>query len=251
MAENQAGAVRETAREEGTAVAQHAGQAAGEVASTAREQAGHVAQEAKTQAKNVAHDVRQRIAGEADNQAQRVSQQINRIADELTSMADGSGPDSMSAGALRQVADTGRQAARFLDERGARGLLDGAQDFARRKPGTFLIGAAVAGFLVARVAKSASAASNEPQRGVQAGGEHVSGQLPQHAAPEPRYPQQRQESPQWATQQPPVAPGMPATPTTPVTPATPQFGAPEPEHGSLAPQVPGTVRPGGTPYVQR
>jgi hypothetical protein len=219
--ENRVGAVRETAGQEGTAVAQHARQAAGEVGATARAQAGQVAHEATGQARHVAHDMRERVTAEAEEQARRVSRQIDRIADELGTMADGSGPDSLTAGTLRQVADTGRQAARYLDERGARGLLESAQDFARRKPGTFLIGAAVAGFLVARAAKSmGSAEQPQPQRGY--------------------------------TDQTPTTPV--STPVT--TPTPPQ---PTPDYGTLSSQVPANpapsprtpYQPEGSPYVQR
>jgi hypothetical protein len=210
--ENQVGAVRETAGQEGAAVAQHARQAAGDVRSTAREQVGQVAHEATGQAKHVAHDMRERVATEAEEQARRVSRQIDRIADELGTMADGSGPDSLTAGALRQVSDAGRQAARYLDERGARGLLDSAQDFARRKPGTFLIGAAVAGFLVARAAKSMSAGDQEPTTPVTTSG---------------------------------------TTPTAVPTPSTtPSSPSPVPsEYGTPSPRTP--YQPEGSPYVQR
>ncbi|PSL56096.1 hypothetical protein B0I31_104387 [Saccharothrix carnea] len=228
MDENQVGAVRETAGQEGTAVAQHAMQAAGEVRSTAREQVGQVAHEATGQAKHVVHDMRERVASEAEEQARKVSRQIDRIADELGTMADGSGPDSLTAGALRQVSDAGRQAARYLDERGARGLLDSAQDFARRKPGTFLIGAAVAGFLVARAAKSMSGSDQ-----------------PRQAQPQRGYTDQ--------------------TPTTPVTtPSAVPTPSPtpmaQPAYGTVAPQAPSqhpTPSPRtpyqseGAPYVQR
>ncbi|MCE6995247.1 hypothetical protein LZG04_10550 [Saccharothrix sp. S26] len=234
MDENQVGAVRETAGQEGTAVAQHARQAAGEVGSTARDQVGQVAHEATGQAKHVVRDMRERVATEAEEQARRVSRQIDRIADELGTMADGSGPDSLTAGALRQVSDAGRQAARYLDERGARGLLDSAQDFARRKPGTFLIGAAVAGFLVARAAKSMSGSDQS---------------------------QSRQPQPQRGyTDQTPTTPVT--TPTAvPSATATPSSPSPMPsEYGTLAPQIPSDhptpsprapYQPEGSPYVQR
>ncbi len=155
-----------TASQEGNAVAHHAKDAVADVASTAKEQTQQVAHEAKHQAKQVVEDVRQRVGREADDQARRVSEGITKLADELSSMAEHSSEGSPAAGALRQVADTGRQAARFLDERGAGGLLETAQDFARRKPGTFLIGAAVAGLLVGRVVKSASGSSDSRQNGV-------------------------------------------------------------------------------------
>ncbi|WP_447009247.1 hypothetical protein [Saccharothrix hoggarensis] len=237
MDENQTGAVRETAQQEGTAVAQHARQAAGEVGATAREQVGQVAQEAKGQAKHVVHDMRQRVAGEAEEQARKVSRQIERIADELGSMADGSGPDSLTAGALRQVSDAGRQAARYLDERGASGLVESAQDFARRKPGTFLIGAAVAGFLVARAAKSMSGGADQQRRETQHG---YTGHVPATPVTTPT--------------------AVPPTTATPAATPTPEYGMPaSPQYGTPSPQVPATpapsprapYQPEGSPYVQR
>ncbi|NKE60404.1 hypothetical protein FXN61_27885 [Lentzea sp. PSKA42] len=156
MTEDQTGGVRTAAGNEGVEVAQHAKDAAGQVSTTVREQAQHVTRETADQARHVVRDVRERVAAEAEQQALRVSKQLGRIADELSEMAGNAPPSSMSAGAIRSAADTSRQAARFLDERGAQGLLDSARDYARRKPGTFLLGAAVAGFLVGRVAKSAT-----------------------------------------------------------------------------------------------
>ncbi|WP_053716769.1 hypothetical protein [Saccharothrix sp. NRRL B-16348] len=232
MDENQVGAVRETAGQEGSAVAQHARQAAGEVRSTAREQVGQVAHEATGQAKHVAHDLRERVATEAEEQARRVSRQIDRIADELGTMADGSGPDSLTAGTLRQVSDAGRQAARYLDERGARGLLDSAQDFARRKPGTFLIGAAVAGFLVARAAKSMNAGERQAQ---------------------PQYPQRgyTDQTPTTPVTTPTAVPSPTSTPTS--TPVPPGYGTSAPhvpaDHPTPSPRTP--YQPEGSPYVQR
>lgn len=164
MTENQMGGVRTAARDEGADVAQHAKEAAGQVGSTVRDQASHVTQETAAQARHVVRDVRERVAAEAEEQAQRVSKQLGRIADELGEMAGGAPGDSMSAGAIRSAADTSRQAARFLDERGAQGLLDSAKDYARRKPGTFLLGAVVAGFLVGRVAKSATGGGDDGPR---------------------------------------------------------------------------------------
>ncbi|MEU0877342.1 hypothetical protein ABZ345_01985 [Lentzea sp. NPDC005914] len=170
MTENQMGGVRPAAVDEGAGVAQHAGEAAGQVRDTVADQAAYVRRETADQARNVVRDVRERVAAEAEDQALRVSKQLGRIADELGEMAGSAPRDSMSAGAIRSAADTSRQAARFLDERGAQGLLDSARDYARRKPGTFLLGAAVAGFLVGRVAKSATGGSGGGQGRPRQGG---------------------------------------------------------------------------------
>ncbi|MEU3642469.1 hypothetical protein AB0E59_03735 [Lentzea sp. NPDC034063] len=224
MAEDQMGGVRETVQQEGTAVVHHARDAAGEVRATAQDQFGQVAHEAKAQANHVLHDARTRVAEEAEQQARKASTQLGRIADELSSMAESATPDSMSAGAVRQVADTSRQAATYLDERGARGLLDSAQDFARRKPGMFLLGAAVAGFLVGRVAKSATGRQGNGQASAQ--------------------------------RTPPPAPAVPEFAATPAPRADEPEPAPFDEHGTIGTEPPlrepypsGPVPTGGARYV--
>ncbi|MFD5830305.1 hypothetical protein [Lentzea sp. NPDC060358] len=170
MTENQTGGVRAAAGNEVSEVARHAEEAAGRVGGTVSDQAARVTHETADQARRIVGDVRERVAAEAEQQATRVSKQLGRIADELGGMAGNAPPDSLSAGAIQGVADTSRQAARFLDERGAQGLLDSARDYARRKPGTFLLGAAVAGFLVGRVAKSVTGGNQGEQRPQGGGG---------------------------------------------------------------------------------
>lgn len=213
MTENQMGGVRTAARDEGVEVAQHAREAAGQVGSTVAEQAAQVRRETADQARHVVRDVRERVAAEAESQAQRVSKQLGRIADELGEMARSAPSDSMSAGAIRSAADTSRQAARFLDERGAQGLLDSARDYARRKPGTFLLGAAVAGFLVGRVAKSATGGGQaQPQQGgvVPVAAERPD-VAPEYGAPVPSQ-QSQAPTPPYGTplpQSPASTPGVP------------------------------------------
>ncbi|MEO6086333.1 MAG: hypothetical protein ABIQ18_24790 [Umezawaea sp.] len=220
------GEVAASASQESGAVAQHAKSAAADVSTTAREQAREVAHETAGQARRVVDDVRQRASQEADDQAKRVVQGINRLADELTSMAEHSSEGSPAAGALRQVADTGRQAARYLDERG---VLDATQDFARRKPGTFLVGAAVAGFLVGRVVKSATGSSGSTT--AEPATRPAVGQVPQSGG-DPYLPVRE-------TAVPPVAPAPQTTQTPQVYP---------PMDDPLVPEY--SSRPGGAPHVQ-
>jgi hydroxypyruvate isomerase len=179
--------------------------AAGQVGSTVGEQAAHVTRETADQARHVVRDVRERVAAEAEEQAVRVSKQLGRIADELGEMAGAAPSSSMTAGAIRSAADTSRQAARFLDERGAQGLLESARDYARRKPGTFLLGAAVAGFLVGRVAKSATGGQSQGygQQRPQGGVVPVASERPAVA---PEYSQQ--PTPAYGTPLPPAS-GVP------------------------------------------
>jgi ElaB/YqjD/DUF883 family membrane-anchored ribosome-binding protein len=226
--------------QEGGDVVHHAKDAAADVASTAKEQTRQVAQEAKHQTRQVVNDVRERVGREADDQARRVSQGIGKLADELSSMAEHSSEGSPAGAALRQVADTGRQAARFLDERGAGGLLETAQDFARRKPGTFLIGAAVAGFLVGRVVKSANGSADSRQDRAGTGGPDTAGTTRVEAG--------RTAQPVVAPAPPPYEPPAPPVVTGPAGAVAPPTVRPYVD--PLVPRTPEHTQSGGTAHVQ-
>lgn len=134
--------------------------AAGEVASTAGEQARSLAHEARSEARHVTEDVQERLREEADEQARRTSENLRRWSEELSSMAENGDPGSPVSGVVRQVAQSGRGAADFLDRRGVEGLVEETKRFARRRPVAFLAGAAVAGFAVGRIIKAASDVSS-------------------------------------------------------------------------------------------
>lgn len=221
MTENQMGGVRTAARDEGFEVAQHAKDAAGQVGSTVRDEAAHVTHETAAQARHVVRDVRERVVAEAEEQATRVSKQLGRIADELGDMAGNAPSGSMSAGAIRSAADTSRQAARFLDERGAQGLLDSARDYARRKPGTFLLGAAVAGFLVGRVAKSATGGEQGQRQQSQRQQGGIVPVASERADVTPAYSAPDYSAPDYGAPLPTsTAPAVPPTSTAPAVPPT-------------------------------
>jgi hypothetical protein len=142
------GGVRQAAS---TAV-EAAGGAVGDTVGTAREQAGQVAGEAKAQARNLAREVRDRVGAEARSQNDRLADGVRRFADELDEMAATRG-DSPASNVVTQVSQGGRRIADYLAEHGPDGLLEDVQDFARRRPGTFLLAAAAAGFVVGRLGK--------------------------------------------------------------------------------------------------
>ncbi|MFI5914446.1 hypothetical protein [Dactylosporangium sp. NPDC051541] len=152
------------AREKASAALGTAGSAVRDTAGTAKDQAANVAGEAKAQARNLAHDVRDRVGTEARNQNDRLADGVRRFADELDEMVSERG-DSPASKVVTQVSQGGRRIADYLAENGPEGVLAGVQDFARRKPGTFLLAAAAAGFVVGRLGKGVfSARDDEPDR---------------------------------------------------------------------------------------
>jgi hypothetical protein len=165
---------RETVQHEASQTAEHARTATRDVAETAGEQARQVTREAGEQARRVVEDARDRLSGEFDSQTGRAASGLRQWADELERMADAGTDGSSVRTAVRQLSDGGRQAADYLDEHGVGGVVERVGEFARRRPGTFLIGAAVGGFLAGRLAKAtASAGSSGPAGGQETTGAHV------------------------------------------------------------------------------
>jgi hypothetical protein len=138
-------------------------QSAQEVAATAKHQGREVASEIRTQARSVASDLRSTVTGQARTQNDRLAEGLRRIADELGGMGTNTG--SPAGQVVSRLSDGGRRAADYLQDRGPDGLLDDVQEFARRKPGTFLLAAAAAGFLLGRAGRTAvSAAQSDDYR---------------------------------------------------------------------------------------
>lgn len=136
------------------------GDKAGDIGGTAKEQATHVVDEATTQAKNLLDDLRGQLEDQARVQTQSLAGHVRRLSQELHEMGGNGASDSTMAGLARQLADGGSRAASRLEQRGPDGLLDDVRDFARRRPGTFLAGAAVAGFFLGRAGKGVGAADS-------------------------------------------------------------------------------------------
>ncbi|MFE5488935.1 hypothetical protein ACFQ7Z_03035 [Streptomyces virginiae] len=138
------------------------GDKAAEVGGTAREQAAHVVGEATTQARDLVGELRTQLTGQAETQTQRLAQNVRRLSEELRELGENGKPESTMVGVARQIADGGREMADHVEKRGPEGLVTDLQNFARRRPGVFLAGAALAGFVVARAGKGVSAAASAP-----------------------------------------------------------------------------------------
>ncbi|MEU4358277.1 hypothetical protein [Streptomyces virginiae] len=140
------------------------GDKAAEVGGTAREQASRVVGEATTQARDLVGELRTQLTGQAETQTQRLAQNVRRLSEELRELGENGQPESTMAGVARKIADGGRQMADHVEKRGPDGLVADLQNFARRRPGVFLAGAALAGFVVARAGKGVSAAASTQNR---------------------------------------------------------------------------------------
>ncbi|SCE97252.1 hypothetical protein GA0070607_3851 [Micromonospora coriariae] len=155
------GGVREQARQVGSEAA-HAG---GAVAQTAREQGTEVGREAARQARNLYGEARNQLASQTGEQQRRAAGGLRSLADEMRSMAEQGGQAGPVSELARQAADRVHGVAGWLEEREPGDLITEVRDYARRNPGTFLVGAAVLGVLAGRLTRSVSAAGDDSGNG--------------------------------------------------------------------------------------
>lgn len=159
--ESAGGGTAQRAKQEAAGTAERAREAATQTAGTIAEQGRAVTGAAAAQARRMTDEVRHRVSGEAQSQAHRAAQALRQWSDDLASMAESGKPDSPVHGMVARAADGGRRAAGYLDEQGFGGAIEELQRFARRRPGVFLAGAALAGFAVGRIAKAAVGPSGQ------------------------------------------------------------------------------------------
>jgi hypothetical protein len=152
-----AGAVRDQAGslgQSGAAAGQHA-------AGVAREQAAEVAAEAGRQGRDLLRDTQGQLAQQAAAAQQRLAAGLRALGDELTSMAGRSDQRGLAGSVARQAASRAHSAGQWLDDREPAQVLDDAQAFARRRPGTFLAAALGAGLAAGRLTRGLAAAHSD------------------------------------------------------------------------------------------
>lgn len=143
----------QVAANEAKGVAQDAKESGAQVAGAAKEQTRQVAGEAKQQAEELFHQVRGELTDQSSTQQHRAAGGLHSLADELSTMADGSQQSGVASDFTRQAASRAHSVADWLDSREPGDVVDELRRFARRKPGTFVAAAAVLGFIGGRLTR--------------------------------------------------------------------------------------------------
>jgi hypothetical protein len=143
----------DVAKDQARNVGQTAAQAGTQVASTAADQAKQVTTETKRQAQDLINQGRSQLQEQARTGQQRAGQGLGEIAQQLRSMVEGGGetPSGPAADLVRQAGDKVEQVAGWLQDREPGDLVAEVRAYARRRPGMFLLGAAVAGVVAGRL----------------------------------------------------------------------------------------------------
>jgi hypothetical protein len=152
--------------DEASSIATTAAESGRQVGSEAASQASEVMRQTKEQVHTLIDDTKEEIHTQAQQRGEQAARALHSFSDQLTSLAEGR-PDE--AGRLpeylREAEYRVRDVAGRLQTRGPDGIVSDLSDFARRRPGTFLLGAACAGFLVGRVVRAGRAQGDAPQVG--------------------------------------------------------------------------------------
>lgn len=159
VAKEQAGQLGETAKESGR-----------QVAASATDQAKNVADETRRQAKDLTREVGSQVNEQAAAQKDKAAGGLRSLGDELRSMARNGGQSGPATDLASQAADKLGQLADWLDNREPGHVVEEVRNVARRKPGTFLVGAAVAGVVAGRLSRGAvQAARSDSDSGTGSG----------------------------------------------------------------------------------
>jgi len=212
-------------------------------ASTAADETKHVAGVAQGEAAKVASEAKQQVSSLASEATTQVTQQLSdqttqqrdklvgtlgTLGDDLDQMAERS-DGGLAADVAREVAGHARSLTSYLDGREPGELLEDVRDFARRRPGVFLLGALAAGVVAGRVARGVKDAPSGGSTGSSDGAVVSSTPAPTFGAPPSDNP--------------------PLPDPAPVTPATTALPEPEPSFIDPADPLgpPTTPPPAGPP----
>ena len=150
----------DTAKHEAADLKDTAVEQAKDVAATVKDEASVVLGEAKSQAKDLYVQTQQELKEQANTQQQRIAAGLKSVGAELRAMAAnsaGAANSGVATDIVQQLSGRLSGAATWLGDRDAGAVLTEVKRYARRKPGTFIIGAAIAGIVFGRLTRALAA----------------------------------------------------------------------------------------------
>jgi hypothetical protein len=133
------------------------GDVAGAAAEQARDYAGQAVEQARGMAGQLVQDVREVAESLIDEQKERAAGHVTGVAEALRKTAEGLGEHNEVVGRYaEQAADQVERFAEGIRDRNLGDLIADVDDFARRQPTMFLVGAVALGFVVGRFMAASS-----------------------------------------------------------------------------------------------
>ena len=146
--------------QQGRETAERAASEASQATDTAKDQARQVKDEVASQARGLVDQAKSELRDQGRSQADQVAHAIRRVSDQADALAAGRVDEAGNvADYVRRAGDQAGRVADHLEQRGVDGVVNDVQDFARRRPGAFLLGCATAGFVTGRLLRGGAAGS--------------------------------------------------------------------------------------------
>lgn len=166
---------KETAKQEAANVKDKTTEAVSQVSDTAKDQVQQVTADVREQTRQLATETKTQLSDQAMTQRDRAVDLLRSFGGELQKMSSQTGDSSefeklssqsegdsgMARQLVTEASDWTNRAADFLEQRDPSQLMDELRGVARRRPGAFLAGAAVAGVVVGRLTRGAMAARSD------------------------------------------------------------------------------------------
>lgn len=141
--------------------AQSAKDGGADLAQTAGEKVKDVGAEADRQARDLLGEAREQVRQQAGSQHRSLVESMRSLSDELDAMTTRNEQPGIATEVVSQARDRVHDVADWLDKRGPGDLLDEVRSLARRRPGAFLVGAALAGVVAGRLTRGAVAVHSD------------------------------------------------------------------------------------------
>lgn len=155
-AQDQSAEVLGTAKDQAANVKASAVGAGSDVAGTAKEQAGNVVGETLAQAKDLTAQVKDQASQQLDMQSSKALESVRGVSSQLTA-GDTSG---MVGQFMTEAGQRLQSFSDYVERVGPQGVMEDVRRYARRNPGTFVLGAALAGLVSGRVTKGIKASQD-------------------------------------------------------------------------------------------
>ena len=156
--ESTTGRVADAAKTEASNVASTAADGARDVASEASAQAKAVASEAKQQLDRLVSQSREEVRQQAEQRTSQAAEQLHTLSQQFTALVEGR-PEAAGplVGYVGDLQGQLKRLASRIEQGGPQGIVEDVTRLARRRPGTFLAGAAGIGFVVGRLVRAGAA----------------------------------------------------------------------------------------------
>ena len=195
----------------------------GGVAETVGEQAKRVTAETTRQARDLLDEGKGQLTEQAREGQRKAADSVRTLADQLQEMSQKSDGTGLAPELVQQAAERAHTVASWLERHEPGDLLTEVRAFARRKPGVFLMGAALAGVVAGRLTRGIAAAQSD--NGSDTGsGDKFPASEPAAAVPTQAPPPVTPPNPAYAAEH--VPPGY-------STPPPPPAGSPMPSPGPV------------------